>query len=286
MQQLYQQSAYPNKQPLGKIYLEPIDEPTHPTPPSDGELRATVIAPDYLNIRNARSTNGAVVGKLQSGEVVPISREWWLENGYYWRRLNDGNYIAEESHGTYVRYIKFDRNFVGGKWERYWVSQLDSQSKGPNDCGQACIKMLSLYHNVGDAKNMDVDAISRIHYSYTTAYDLINVGKELSMALSHTPVSQQTVKDVAKNLLGKNRPFIVLVNYEALHFIKHLIGRGGWHWIIVSGYDDEKVVLQDPLWLPTSNNGQGGKGGHNLEMYWDDFIPAVRPIAYVATHLS
>ena len=128
------------------------EEATDPEPLYS--VRVNNIAPDRLNVRNA--PNGTIIGKLQSGDIVPV---WQVQNG--WLRIGDGKWIAERyttrvddlplpppMSGDYAYY-----GAVYSQRDARWASHpLGTRSTiGANGCLMTCASMVC--NHFGHASN-------------------------------------------------------------------------------------------------------------------------------------
>lgn len=148
-----------------------------------------------------------------------------------------------------------------------WITQIDEKGSGNNDCGQACVLMLLRYYGMGGDQS-----VKKLHAKLsgkTSASQLVWLAGQFGLTLK-VDTSFANV-DGLRAPLESGRPVILLVDYKELQFPVHL-STGvdqGWHWLVVSGYNDSGYIVDDPLWLATTNNGQGGKGGSNLKIKRD-----------------
>ena len=128
------------------------EEATDPEPLYS--VRVNNIAPDRLNVRNA--PNGTIIGKLQSGDIVPV---WQVQNG--WLRIGDGKWIAE-SYTTRVDDLPLpppmsgDYAYYGAVYSQRdarWASHpLGTRSTiGANGCLMTCASMVC--NHFGHASN-------------------------------------------------------------------------------------------------------------------------------------
>ena len=128
------------------------EEATDPEPLYS--VRVNNIAPDRLNVRNA--PNGTIIGKLQSGDIVPV---WQVQNG--WLRIGDGKWIAERyttrvddtppTPPVSTGYVYFGP--VYNQRDIRWASHpLGTKSTiGANGCLMTCASMVCNYF--GHASN-------------------------------------------------------------------------------------------------------------------------------------
>lgn len=138
-----------------------------------------------------------------------------------------------------------------------WISQMDEDGHGNNDCGDASVLMLLHYY--GHATPSREEVFSRFAGKTTTA-NLITLASEFNLTLTSVAGTNADLIDLLPGLIDANKPVIPLLNYADLMFPVHL-GSGvdqGLHWFVVVGYADDVFYVHDPLWLPTQRNGQGG----------------------------
>lgn len=138
-----------------------------------------------------------------------------------------------------------------------WVSQIDKQSEGAFDCGQASLLMLLKFYGKVNG-DVTVDDLSSRVPKYTSANQL----RDLAGYYEFSPKTLYIRSvDTLRALVDSGRPAVVLVDYAKLEFPDHLLSGSdqGWHWLVVVGYrDDGTFIVHDPLWLPYQRGGHGG----------------------------
>ncbi|MBN1284863.1 MAG: SH3 domain-containing protein [Anaerolineae bacterium] len=138
-----------------------------------------------------------------------------------------------------------------------WVSQIDRDSTGAFDCGQASLLMVLKFHDKVDV-GVTVDDLNKIVPKYTSATQLRELAAHYTLTLKALYTDSV---DRLRAVIDKGRPAIVLVDYVKLEFPDHLLSGPdqGWHWLVVTGYkDDGTFIVHDPLWLPYQRGGRGG----------------------------
>lgn len=142
-----------------------------------------------------------------------------------------------------------------------WVSQLDADSPGSFDCGQACVLMLLKYHkNDSATQRLRVKDLTDVRPDRTSAAALRSLARHFGLALRELPMQPSSI-DTLYPPISNGRPVILLVNYADLDFEVHLASgiNQGLHWIVVIGHTaNGDFIVHDPLWTPTQRNGKGG----------------------------
>jgi uncharacterized protein YvpB len=155
-----------------------------------------------------------------------------------------------------------------------WVSQIINGS-GHNACGETSTRMLLGYYGKDNGDSIETMANWLGKWGQDTGVpDLIKLAAHYGVTISQ--VTHDTTFAVLKDHLANKRPVIILVNYLDLNFPVHLGGGAdmGLHWLVVIGYVNGTYYLNDPLWLASQRNGQGGAC---LPITEDQLGRAVRP---------
>ncbi len=108
------------------------------------------------------------------------------------------------------------------------------------DCGPACVAMLLQWKGV----QVSIDEISR-----ETSLGSTNAGQLISAAGRHglrlSRLSDMRLADVERAIEAK-RPIVALVNYLDFGDRRQDTNYAGLHWIVVVGYDQANVYINDP----------------------------------------
>lgn len=262
------------------------DLSTTPRPVPSYDAMGTTT--DKVNYRTVPTTTGNTpVGYLPLGtQVHIINKITTNETPSDWYQID----LQGRSYWVAARYVQINRAPVGGSQSGTapadssqgivldvpWVTQIVGVS-GHNACGEASVTMLLKYYQKDPGATLEdmAASIGKVG-KYTSDADLIslawNYGK-ISLARLNPCASV----DALYRPLVKRNPVILFVNYFDLHFDPTHLGGGadqGLHWLVVTGYQGDAFILNDPLWLQTQRDGKGGAG---LSITASDLEHAVRP---------
>ena len=131
-----------------------------------------------------------------------------------------------------------------------YKSQYDPDAAASrNDCGPTCLAML--VNALGIAATSDVV----FHRTGAAADGYVSMAQLMRAAESYgTPLEFRKGWDLAqlRAALDRAQPVIALVHYGAFSELAPGVSTqssfGGPHFVLVVGYDDEAVVVHDPLW--------------------------------------
>jgi hypothetical protein len=161
-----------------------------------------------------------------------------------------------------------------------YKSQWDPDAKDHHaDCGPTSLSMLlaalgdavspdQLYRHIGER------GVSQ----YTSFTDLINAAKARNLPMTRKNFMPATAFDELKKTLDSAMPFVALVNYA---FWDPIVKNGfrGSHFVLVVGYDDQKVYIHDPL-FKGSRRDQGQYCAYTHDQFldaWGGFAPGQNP---------
>lgn len=161
-----------------------------------------------------------------------------------------------------------------------YKSQWDPDARDHHaDCGPTSLCMLlsalgdpitpdQLYRHIGPR------GVSQ----YTSFTDLINAAKARNLAMTRKNFLPASAPDELKKTINNATPFVALVNYA---FWDPIVKNGfkGSHFVLVVGYDDEKVYIHDPLFKGTRRD-QGRYCAYTHDQYldaWGGFAPGQNP---------
>lgn len=157
---------------------------------------------------------------------------------------------------------------LGVPWVGQNVREISTDDFSNNDCGPACLTMWLNYLE----KRVTVDDVSKSTglsrgYTYTLPGHLMAAAKAYGLPLNRvTNIGLSTVKANIDN----NDPVVVLVHYASLPKRSDPNFKAG-HWIIVTGYDNDGITYNDPLWQDET--------GKALKMTWAEFDKAMADCA-------
>ncbi|MEM9776712.1 MAG: C39 family peptidase, partial [Chloroflexota bacterium] len=177
----------------------------------------------------------------------------------------------------------------------------DAASKD-TDCGPTCAAMILNYYGVELSPDQAYEVFSRAfgwHFGrnqFTFTWHLVDLQDHFNVDSGHfTFGNQQAAITKLKAMIDEGRPFIALVNYTPWRNITNINYTGG-HFVVVTGYDDEHIMMHDPLFggnNPESNAhfkmtysqfaaGWGGFRNPNINPDWHMIFPLSAPRREIA----
>jgi hypothetical protein len=134
---------------------------------------------------------------------------------------------------------------VGRRLAVPWVSQLGPQAAfAPGDCGPACLASWLRWLGKGPVTVDQVSEQTDLYpgYRYTMFTHLVRAARAWDVDLYWR---RNLVLNDLHAEIDRGQPCIVLAHYPYLP-IKYDMNYGAGHWILVSGYGEDKVVYLDP----------------------------------------
>lgn len=273
--------ASPEPQPMPTIPTEP-EQPAKPGAPADiaPDKRFRVIVRS-LTVRSAPdlSPQARTGNFLRYGDEITVEADAWQANdGYMWWRHSLG-WSAEATLNGTQRYLQdltpqIPRARPGGQpatppvtgpvekpvelppgkvWLRVpYHSQEDQDARWAGaDCGPTCIRMLIGWDALRRGRpdpNISVDEVSQKtgmgRYRFSFPRQLVTVGARYGLKLVETRSADMN-RVIAE--LDAGRPVISLIRYGSIPGRQNVTFRGG-HFVVVIGYDDHYIYLNDPDW--------------------------------------
>lgn len=154
-------------------------------------------------------------------------------------------------------------------WVGQNVANVNTDDYSNSDCGPASLAMWLSYLN----NPQTVDAVSKATglsagYTYTMPAHLITAAQAFNLKL--TRAFNLTLESIKKQI-DADKPLIVLVHYGSMLQRFSATFKAG-HWLIVTGYEDEFIVYNDPL-APSDTAGKA------LRIDWASFDKAMADCA-------
>jgi ABC-type bacteriocin/lantibiotic exporter with double-glycine peptidase domain len=153
-----------------------------------------------------------------------------------------------------------------------WIGQnvpdVSTDDYSGSDCGPACVAMWLGF----SGKQVTVDQVSEAAglpagYRYTLGAHLIVAAKVLGLRLARVT---NITTNLIKGLIDAGTPLIVLVHYGSLpRRFDPKFTKG--HWIIITGYTDQRVIYNDPYWPD--------EAGRAIDMSWTELEKALSDCA-------
>lgn len=136
-----------------------------------------------------------------------------------------------------------------------WLSQIADYARGKYDCGQAVSAMI--IRALGGPKIWP-DTLSLKLSGRTTAMHLAGFIRDYIPNVSFAYGRADT--DTYQKAVDRGLFTVSLVDYKGLNLPVHLASGNdqGPHWVLVTGYDENNIIIHDPLWTPKQREGQGG----------------------------
>lgn len=233
---------------------------TVPKPADAGAAVRRIITLDY-KVRTGPGLEYGTLGVARSGtgvDTYPATRR--AGGKYQWIWVEAGNlrgWMADQ-----------------GQWQPVFgetatllpVAFLTQRDTGEaNNCGEASLAMVLNWHGA-NVTVQDVVAVVGNRGAYANFSDL---GRAASYYNARYKVATNvTLQDLHANLNAR-RPVIALVKRGKLPGYAAVDKFDGAHFVVVTGYGDNFVVLHDPLSPP-------GGAGVNWKVHLDDFMAAWR----------
>jgi uncharacterized protein YvpB len=245
---------------------EPVSPPPPavsppPVPPPPTTLTFRVVT-NVVNIRSAPRTGSDTLtgSQLKLGEIVQAEADSQTTmNGFIWWKHERGWSAARSVDNNQVFMEQFEEGTGGGArqitniLEVPWYSQVSATASRAFDCGQTCVLMLLRYYNkVG--REMTVNDLTAIENGRTTYQELQGLAWRFGLALTLQPIkANKSSMESIRGFIDQGKPAIVLVNYLDLKLPNSLASPPhadpGLHWLVIRGYDQDRFLLNDPLWV-------------------------------------
>jgi hypothetical protein len=244
----------------------PITPPAPAQAPAaaPAKLRFRVVL-RALNIRTEPRTGTDTLTnkRLVLGDEVEVEAASRTEaGGYVWWRHSQGWSVSRTIDGAQVWMEQIDTKIDKNSriLEVPWVSQVDLNSPGAFDCGQACVLMLLKYY--GKGAGLIVKNLTDLVGGRTTGSQLVRLAADFELTIEPINISN-TVAALQTGLskqIDAGRPVILLVNYRDLRFDNIVASKSdpGLHWLVVVGNEGDRFYVNDPLWMAIDRNGRGG----------------------------
>jgi LysM repeat protein len=141
-------------------------------------------------------------------------------------------------------------------------SQEDADAKwAAADCGPACVRMLIGWNALRQGQpdpNLSIDEVAKAtgmgRNRFSFPRQLVAVGEKYGLKLEYRRDAKLAAV-LAE--LDAGRPVISLIRYANLKGRQNQRFRGG-HFVVVAGYNDREIVLNDPDWWGNNRNGGAG----------------------------
>lgn len=150
-------------------------------------------------------------------------------------------------------------------------SQRDSDALySPTDCGAACVAMV--LQAFGIVKTIDeiFKASGQRQTNFLSRTDLITTAEKFHVTLKKFNNGNHAF---LKDSIDDRKPFIALVNYRAWSKdnsgVPTQSSFAKTHFVVVTGYDNNRVFINDPLWW-----GSRRAEGHHKAMTYNQFASA------------
>ncbi len=150
-------------------------------------------------------------------------------------------------------------------------SQRDSDALwSPSDCGAACVAMVLDAFGIHKTIDEIFKMTGQPQTNFLSRTDLLLAAGKFHVTLKKFDHGDHAFLNQA---VDDGKPFIALVNYHA--WSKNNSGVptqssfDKTHFVVVTGYDGNKVFLNDPLWW-----GSRREEGHHKEMTYNQFASA------------
>lgn len=226
---------------------------------------ATTVAP--VNFRNYPSLKGLIFETIQPNEQLLVLNNTKFNYDYYdWVMVKYHDKVGF----VVTRYLQFENTNCVLLDVPYIRQEGIGATQFRNDCGCACVAMLLAYYT-GNTPTVNELA------SETTLAQVDNglYTKQLkTLAFNHglnldSFTGNMTIQFI-KRWIDKKEPVLVLINYS------YILGRlnqrdTSQHFVIVTGYDDNNIYVNDPDWYEPNING-----GHNMQIPMIQFENSLR----------
>jgi len=145
-----------------------------------------------------------------------------------------------------------------------YLSQWDipDADDRPGDCGPACVAMLAHFltsyrPTVDQAASAAGQPIAGVGRYYTNHAQLIHAANVYGPKLK---TQRPLTVEMLESEIDSGRPAIALVNYGALSAYGNQDDYRGAHWLLVVGYDDEHIYVNDSnFWGDRRDEGRQRK---------------------------
>lgn len=156
---------------------------------------------------------------------------------------------------------------------------LDAQSHLA-DCGPTCLAMVLNYHNIDITPDGIYAFLSEREIgAYTTYSEMMAVSKEHGVEMVYEAYTEEDALATLAANVDAGRQAIALIQYEPWQTLTGNEFKYG-HFVVVTGYDDEYVYFNDPLFglWQLADAGRNVKMSRALFMEgWGGFAPEINP---------
>jgi hypothetical protein len=140
-----------------------------------------------------------------------------------------------------------------------YISQFDpTAGTHSGDCGPTCLAMI--LNAAPNGRNCTVDQLYAAHLPAKPAGEFTSLSEMIGICTAEgVPMQRLASPDGAQalatlhDLVGQNKPFVVLVNYAKWDDVAQNNFNGG-HFVVVTGCDDQAVFVHDPLFRGARRN--------------------------------
>ncbi|RMF82220.1 MAG: hypothetical protein D6737_02735 [Chloroflexi bacterium] len=158
----------------------------------------------------------------------------------------------------------------------YYSQEASTAVYSPNDCGPACVRMLigwdRLRKGQEDPADLTIDDVTRaagIGRSTSNTRQLRAVAQKYNLTLNYTDRAANSMSiETIKREIDAGRPVLCLINYKYL--TKRQSDFDGGHFVLAVGYNDQEIILNDPLW--SGSRMAEGKGFRVPQREFQDAI--------------
>lgn len=211
----------------------------------DVEVKSVIMTGSPTNIRSMPSVNSNVYKVIsKNGMFLDIDPQAVLySDGEMWITVTDDTQVSWVQE-KYVKYMQI----TSKQLEVSHYTQIGNIVH--NDCGQASVRMLANYYYRGKKELASIDHLAlatNTANKLTSSEDLIKIGKYCGIELIR--LSNYSFIDMA-HVISADSPLIVLVRYG--EFKPAPYHYAGGHWMVVTGFDEQGFICNDPLQIEGS----------------------------------
>ena len=197
--------------------------------------------------------------RIANPDVICVGQELVIESGLAAR--------STASPATSTARLVAPANFLTGMSDKVLLkvpyhSQEDGNARWARpDCGPPCIRMMIGWNAERlwqPDPNLSVDDVSKAmdmgRNGFSLPKKLVAVGERFSLKLDYR--SDATLNRMIAEL-DAGRPLISLIRYANLTGRQNQRFRGG-HFVVVIGYNDREIILNDPDWWSSRRSEGAG----------------------------
>jgi uncharacterized protein YvpB len=149
-------------------------------------------------------------------------------------------------------------------WIGQNVKDCNTDDFSNSDCGCAAVAMWLRYlKRVVTVDEVSVATGQPRGFTYTLPAHLVTAAARYDLKITR---ALNLTFDKIKEQIDNANPLIVLVHYASLPKRYDQNFKAG-HWIVVTGYTDDAVIYNDPLWQDAQ--------GENVTLAWAEFDKAM-----------